>query len=50
MRRRLNRRGALLWLLLAGVAACGKKGPLKRPDGSTGARVDREKLKKKGRS
>jgi predicted small lipoprotein YifL len=46
----MGRRGVLLWLLLAGLAACGKKGPLKRPDGSTGMRLDREKLKKKGRS
>ena len=50
LRRPLRRRGVLMWLLLAGLAACGKKGPLKRPDGSTGMRLDREKLKKKGRS
>jgi predicted small lipoprotein YifL len=36
--------------LLATIAACGKKGPLKRPDGSTGMKVDRTKLKKKGPS
>ncbi len=33
--------------LLATLAACGKKGPPKRPDGSTGMKVDPEKLKKK---
>ena len=49
-RRRIN-----LALLLAGpvglmgLAGCGKKGPLKRPDGSTGVKVNRKKLQKKGR-
>ncbi len=33
--------------LLATLAACGKKGPLKRLDGRTGMKVDPEKLKKK---
>ena len=33
--------------LLAALAACGKKGPPKRPGGSTGMKVDPEKLKKK---
>ncbi len=46
-----GRRTVLTWLLSgAGVAtlvACGKKGPPKRPDGSTGMKIDPEKLKKK---
>jgi predicted small lipoprotein YifL len=40
----------LLAPLLAGVAACGKKGRPKRPDGSSGIKIDPEKLKKKGQS
>ncbi len=38
----------------AALAACGKKGPPKRPDGTSGMKLDREtlekKLKKKGSS
>ncbi|MDE0943333.1 MAG: hypothetical protein OSB58_13005 [Alphaproteobacteria bacterium] len=32
--------------VLAAVAACGKKGPPKRADGTTGMKVDAKKLKK----
>jgi len=46
----MTRRGLILALALAGLLACGKKGPPKRLDGSTGMRTDRDKLKKKGRS
>lgn len=33
--------------LVAALAACGKKGPPKRPDGSSGMKVDRETYKKR---
>ncbi|MDP6872429.1 MAG: hypothetical protein QF521_02785 [Alphaproteobacteria bacterium] len=33
--------------MLAMLPACGKKGPPKRPDGSSGMKVDRKTLKKK---
>jgi len=48
----VTRRRDILRLVVAlpmlGLAvACGKKGPPKRPDGSTGMKVDRKTLKKK---
>ena len=47
IRRRTVLRLALAAPLLAILAACGKKGPPKRPDGSTGMKIDPAKLKKK---
>ncbi len=50
----MTRRKLILGLLLAsaatGIVGCGKKGPLKRPDGSSDMKVDRKTLKKKGQS
>jgi predicted small lipoprotein YifL len=46
----MTRRDFILALVLAGLSACGKKGPPKRLDGSTEKRTDPDKLKKKGRS
>jgi predicted small lipoprotein YifL len=50
----VTRRRLIVGLLLASagiaIAGCGKKGPLKRPDGSSGMKVDRKTLKKKGQS
>ena len=48
----MTSRRALLRLLLTGallspLTACGKKGPPKRPDGSSGMKIDREKYKKR---
>ena len=50
----VTRRRLIVGLLLAsaatGIVGCGKKGPLKRPDGSSGMKVDHKTLKKKGQS
>jgi predicted small lipoprotein YifL len=50
----VTRRRLIVGLLLASagiaIAGCGKKGPLKRPDGSSGMKVGRKTLKKKGQS
>ena len=45
----MTRRDLILAFALAGLSACGKKGPPKRIDGSTGKGTDLDKLKKKGR-
>jgi hypothetical protein len=47
MGRRTLLRLAVAGSLLALLGACGKKGPPKRSDGSSGMKLDPEKLKKK---